>query len=314
MQDSFEEIPAIFEGQTYLDPTYDPAFHAFFDSEDTLVQFLNALLHLEGEKRIVSLTYKMEDTMVFQVPEVMTYRFDICATTADDRYLNIEMQRAKHSDFIDRMVLYNSFLLVKAKKERDKKRNKMPNKDKAGAKGYELPEVISIWICNFDLVTGPEFYDEWTLCSKKLQNQNKPAAIFPKNKYIVVELSKFNKTVTELTNAQDIWLYLLKHASDLKPSLPHSAEENVAINEALERIRVCAANSKLLKEQEAYMVTQEEIMSHKADSFLAGEAKGRAEGKQDAIRLMAKAMLQKGLSLAMVVDISGLTEDEIKNL
>ena len=54
------------------------------------------------------------------------------------------------------------------------------------------------------------------------------------------------------------------------------------------------------------------------EGFLDGEAKGKAEGFLDGIndakREMAKAMLMEGIPIDKIRIISGLSEEEIKNL
>lgn len=109
-------IPEILEGKTYLDPKYDPAFRALFEREDALIDFLNGLLHLEKEKQIEHLEYTFADTLRFRTPEPKAVIFDIRATTKDHRFLDIEMQRATHSFFTDRVLLYGSFLTIKGNK------------------------------------------------------------------------------------------------------------------------------------------------------------------------------------------------------
>ena len=70
-----------FEGQKYLDPRCDPAFRALLDSEDTLVNFLNAILHFEGANSIQSLTYTIQQDELFHLPEPYRVKFDIGART-----------------------------------------------------------------------------------------------------------------------------------------------------------------------------------------------------------------------------------------
>jgi predicted transposase/invertase (TIGR01784 family) len=63
---------------------------------------------------------------------------------------------------------------------------------------------------------------------------------------------------------------------------------------------------------------EEGFLDGEAKGFLDGEAKGKAEGFWDGIndakREMAKAMLLKGYPLEDVSLISGLSEEEIKEL
>ena len=50
------------------------------------------------------------------------------------------------------------------------------------------------------------------------------------------------------------------------------------------------------------------------EGFLEGEAKGFLDGINDAKREMAKAMLLKGYPILDIAIISGLSEEEIKDL
>ncbi|MCK9182977.1 MAG: hypothetical protein M0P13_08885 [Fibrobacteraceae bacterium] len=69
------QIPGELQEKTFLDPRYNPAFHAFFNSEDALVSFLNGVLHLDGCNQIESLVFKSEDPLQFRVPEWISYGY-----------------------------------------------------------------------------------------------------------------------------------------------------------------------------------------------------------------------------------------------
>ena len=80
--------------------------------------------------------------------------------------------------------------------------------------------------------------------------------IFPKNKYIIVCLPKFNKTVDEVKDPVDAWLYVLKHAHEGDP-LPDFGNE--VVNEALNRIKIENLDKTTLTELEREMIAKEEI-------------------------------------------------------
>ena len=46
-----------FQGKTYLDPKYDPAFKELFDSEDAIKDFLNDILRLADDDKIKNLSF-----------------------------------------------------------------------------------------------------------------------------------------------------------------------------------------------------------------------------------------------------------------
>ena len=83
-----------FEGQMYLDPTYDPAFKALFDSEDALKDFLDGVLGLEGENKIKTLRFNFDKALIFSCPAGKEGRLrHLRHRWLQPFFFNIEMQR-----------------------------------------------------------------------------------------------------------------------------------------------------------------------------------------------------------------------------
>ena len=116
-QESFQ-IPEILKGKTFLDPTYDSSFKELFSDKKMLIHFLNGVLHLEGNKCITEVEYR-DTSYTFGIHYSKLVRFDVRVITKDEKTFDIEMQRATHSDFEDRAVLYSSMLTVSAKIDLD---------------------------------------------------------------------------------------------------------------------------------------------------------------------------------------------------
>ena len=252
--ESFEERNDIksarkkFEGQKYLDPKCDPAFRALFDSEDALVNFLNAILHLDGENTIQSLTYTVQQEEIFRLPEPYRVKFDIGARTKGGKRIDVEMQQLKQNDYIDRMMIYNAFLLLRAKSDFNKEidfRN-LPDTKKKKYR-YKLPEVYSTWILDYPVQFMENVYrDEVGLYNMSSVSKEGCIPISSKNKYIIVDLTKFNKPKDKLGNDEDRWLYILKNAGS-SSSLPEF--DNPTFEDALRRIECDSANDELLIRQ-----------------------------------------------------------------
>ncbi len=345
------QIPVELQGQVYLDPKYDPAFKELFDSENALKDFLDAVLKLEGDDKIKTISFSFDKTISFRTPQRKKVILDIFATTGSGRFLDIEMQKAEHDYFKDRAVLYKAFLIIKGKQEMDKSSEfkKLP-KVVRESRRYELPESVAIWLCDFDLPgrakedkTDPgadsPYMDEWHLYSSNSIAAGKPFSVFPKNKYIIISLPNFKKTAKDVQGSLDAWLYLLNHASD-GTELPNFGIS--AVKEALGRIRVDTADEKLLTAQVKDMVTKEENATILASAILKGIAKGRAEGRvegraegrvegraegraegrvegraegrAEASKDLAKAFRERGVSIDVIAESTGLSPDEIKVL
>ena len=269
-------IPESFAGKVYLDPTYDPAFKELFDSEDALKDFLDGVLELEGDDKIKNLRFKFEEHLVFRVPDRKRVIFDIFATTGNGRFLNIEMQRLESEFFIDRTILYKAFLIIKGRKEMERSPEYQAlSKEEQRFRRYQLPETISIWVCDFELPDAKgEYRDEWSLYSRHAVKNGNAASLSPKNKYIFLSVPNFTKTASEVKGAADAWLYLLNHARD-GGELPDFGSE--IVENALERIRIENADDKLLEAQELNMTTKEDYESWAAGIVIKAKEKLRAE-------------------------------------
>ena len=214
-KNDIESVRKKFEGQMYLDPTYDPAFKALLDSEDSLVNFLNGIMHLEGDDAIQSLTYKIEQEEKFRLPEPYGVKFDIGAHTKAGKRIDVEMQQVKLKEYIPRMMIYNAFLLLRAKNDYNKEIgfNDLPDTEKEKHR-YKLPEIYSIWIMDspVDFMGKGVYRDEVALYNKSSVGKAGCVPITTKNKYIVIDLTKFDKKYEQLESDEDRWLYILKNA------------------------------------------------------------------------------------------------------
>ncbi len=266
------------KGKTYIDPRTDTGFKNLFASKDAIKDFVDGILHLKGDDRIKDLKYSFDEAIRFMVPKERKISLDAFATTGSNRFLNIEMQKADHGFFIDRTVLYKAFLIIKGKQDMENTEEfKALTKEEREGRRYEIPECISIWICDFELPqTMGNYIDEWAVYSRESLSKGCTETVFPKNKYIMVNLPRFDKTADEVKDPVDMWLYVLKHAHEGKP-LPDFG--NDIVNEALNRIKIENLDKTTLTEAEREMTTKEEL----ACCFAYAKIKGREEGRKEGI-------------------------------
>jgi len=106
--------------------------------------------------------------------------------------------------------------------------------------------------------------------------------LFPKNKYIIVDLVKFLKLRKGVNSREDFWLRLISRGP---LEVPES--EDPLLKNALDRLRVSNADPELLKKMEQFMF--DEMHAYDAviaENFLKGKTEGKAEGLADAISVM----------------------------
>ena len=94
-------------------------------------------------------------------------------------------------------------------------------------------------------------------------------------KYILYDLTRFNKTLDDIRTDEDRWLYLLKNAGTSN-DLPDFDDDIIA--QAIKRLLVKTASEKLLKEQAKNMVMTEEELDYLASLRVRARAEGHAEG------------------------------------
>lgn len=290
--------------QKYLDPLYDAAFKAFLSDEQALVSFLNGVFHLEGDNKIKSVTVKnTEINIIF--PQVKTFRLDIRAKTANGFCINVEMQKAKPLHFVERVLLQHSVFLLQSKYELDQETfagmsTNLTDAQRAEreSRRYEIPPTFAIWICDFAIQQQDDYRGTWAIRNEK------GLTISDKVKYIIYDLTRFNKAEAQVKTDEERWLFLLKHAGSAQ-SLPNFGDETIA--KAISRILVNKASETLLREQVKSMVLTEE-----EQDYLAWiKMNGVNQGADKKAREMARDMLVEGDSVEKVVRISKLPESDV---
>ena len=292
------------EAHVFINPFTDWGFKRIFgqeeDSKPNLIDFLNDLL--EGERRIKDIEYINTELPPIEKKE-RGVRFDIqCRTSTGDIFI-IEMQLARQSTFIDRGIYYTSRAIV-AQGEQGK------------AFRYKLVPVYGVFFMNFTLDELPQnikvdgsFVDKDTLLK-----------ISDKIRLVFLQLPLFDKDVDECETGFEKWIYVLKNMEILN-RLPFKAQKKIF--QKLEDL--CSYSALTKEERRAYDVSlknyiDQQVVKETAhedgynEGLQRGEAigikKGRAEGRADIVR----NMLTKGMDLNTIIELTGLTEEEVNKL
>ena len=298
------------QGEEFLLPKYAAIFRILMDDKDTIRDVLNSLLQLDPDHGIVDLEYEFEKPIDIFMPENDPARLDVWVRTKDNRYLNIEMQNKVHSFFFDRMQLYNSYLTLRGKYEF----NRSPyfqglSEEDRKYRYYELPETVSIWLCNDSVLRSKDIYkDVWSTYSEYEVKSGNAHPISRKNRYIVVDLPNFLRLRKGVKTREDFWLRLISRG----PLQVPETEDPIFVN-ARERLRVSRMKPELLKALEANMFDHHEYEALEAEAFLKGQASGVEKGalqerkKNDAEKLkIADFFRSKGVPEDIVSEGFGL--------
>ena len=265
------------QGEEFLLPKYAATFRILMDDKDTIRDVLNSLLQLDHDHEIVDLEYEFEKPIDIFMPENDPARLDVWVHTRDNRYLNIEMQNKVHAFFFDRLQLYNSYLTLRGKYEFNRSDYflGLPEEERR-YRYYELPETVSIWLCNNPVLRSKEIYkDVWTTYSEHEVKSGNALPISRKNRYIVVDLPNFLQLRKGVKTREDFWLRLISRG----PLQVPETEDPIFAN-ALDRLRVSRMNPELLKALEANMFDRHEYEALEAEAYLKGQARGMEKGAQ----------------------------------
>jgi len=285
-------------GDRYINPLTDFGFKRLFGTEpnkNLLIDFLNVIL--PAQHRVKDLTYRSTENLG-NTPIDRKAVFDLyCESEKGEKFI-VEMQKAKHNYFKDRSIYYASF----------------PIQDQApkGDWNYKLTPVYTIGILDF--VFDEDKNDDTLLHIVELKDQN-CKVFYEKLKFIYLELPKFKKTIDQLNDHFDKWLFLLKHLPDLEePPLP--LQENVF----MQLFEVARITSFSPAEREAY----ENSLKYYRDMNGVIET-AREEGIQEGMRKGIQKGIQEGkvqgvqegkisLLLKLLSRKLGAIPDEIKVL
>jgi len=285
----------------FADPKSDVAFKKIFGNEnrrEILVSFLNAVLDLPEGKRVVD----VEILTPYQAPRLEGLKESTLDVRAKDQrgvqYI-VEMQVQKRAGFRRRVLYYSSRAYA--------------GQIKAAEDYPKLNQVIFIGICNFDIFETTDYLSRHLILEKKTLKQELKDLEFN-----FIELTKFNKSLEELEGVIEQWIFFLKNAPELQ-LIPDNVSDP-GLKAAYE-----TANKFQWTEQELEvydywsMRSRDELGSYEAGvedgiekGIEQGIEKGIEQGLEQGKLETARKMLEKGISLNDIQEITGLSVEQLE--
>ena len=287
----------------YVNPYTNFGFKKLFGTEinkDLLISFINSLLH--GREVVKDLTYLNTEHLGISETDRKAV-FDVYCENEKGEKILVEMQRGIQQYFKDRSLYYATFPI----REQGQK----------GEWDYQLKAVYIIGILNFtfDKDNDNYFHHEVQLLDNKTKE-----VFYDKLTFIYLEMPKFNKTEDELTSMFEKWLFVLRNLSRLMER-PKALQERIftKLFEAAEIAKFTKLEYDNYEESlKAYRDWKNTIDTEKKISWEEGHEKGREEGFEEGQEKktieMARNLKVKGIPINIIVECSGLTEEEINAL
>ena len=222
---------------------------------------------------------------------------DIKAEINENAIIDIELQVGNTTALEKRLVVYNAKLIAE--------------EIKVSEKYQKAKDTIVICIINDNVVKRNAYLSLAMLKYEKTEEiryvnmgyEREEQYLTDMVKYYIIELPKFKKKKPKVADLLEKWLYVI--GGDRK-MMEECKKENEEIKEAVEQLTQMSADE---YERELYEIRERSRLSYNTEMYEA-RRKGIEEGKKE----IAKKMKEKGTDIAYIIEITGLTKEEIKEL
>ena len=267
----------------FVDIKNDIAFRKIFGNEnrkEVLISFLNAVLLLENDKKIVTVDILTPYQLPFLKGGKVTI-VDVKAKDQSDKNYIVEMQVAEVDGF-DKRVLYYASKSYSSQIDR-------------GDLYEKLNPTFFIGILDFEVTLNKDY-----ISRHKLVDIETGKNFIKEIEFNFIELPKFKKKETELNTVIDQWVYFIKNAEDLEV-IPESVKDE-GLKSAYE-------------DANKHNWTKEALDAYDYALMREQDDRGRLTFAQNKVQKdIARSLFKTGLSIAEIAEHTKLTVEQIKQL
>ena len=288
-------------------PKVDFVFKRIFGNEkhpNVLISFLNAVLNPVDPIKAITLK---DTTIEKESLESKFSRLDVKATTDKGEEINIEIQIKDEKNMIQRSLYYWSRMYYEQLKKGD-------IYDK-------LSRTICINLLDFNLLPCDKFHSVYRL--KECQT-NEELTDLEEIHFIELNKMKSVNNIEEINSQLEEWIYFINQPeSELVRELERKNED---LKEAKEELIRLSGDEETRKRYEKRMDTlrneRSALKSAEEKGIQKGLQKGLQQGLQKGLEQgakqekleIAKKLIQNGLDNNFIIETTGLTLDEVREL
>ena len=288
----------------YLDPKADLTFKKIFGNHPArLISLLNALLPLSDEEQIHEIEYLPTEL----VPENNSYRYAIANILCTDTKGNklCVVIRMEWSNFFEQRVQFlTSELYVDPVIKQVKYFAQYPT--------YSLNLINDTF--KYDT---PDFIHNYRIVHDKDSNK-----VIKGLHFTFIELPKFTPHSIADKRMMVLWLRFLTEINSNTKEIPSDLLNDPEIGKAVEELEISGFTDAELRAYDKFWdsvsvertLLDDRYQKGKEEGMEEGRAEGRAEGMNQRSLEIAKKMLAKGMDEATVMEMTGLTAEEMKLL
>ena len=288
----------------YLDPKADLTFKKIFGNHPArLISLLNALLPLSDEEQIHEIEYLPTEL----VPENNSWRYAIANILCTDIKGNklCVVIRMEWSNFFEQRVQFlASELYVDPAIKQVKYFAQYPT--------YSLNLINDIFAHD-----TPDFIHNYRIVHDKDSNK-----VIKGLHFTFIELPKFTPHSIADKRMMVLWLRFLTEINSNTKEIPADLLNDPEIGKAVEELEISGFTDAELRAYDKFWdsvsvertLLDDSYQKGKKEGMEEGRAEGRAEGKHAVNTETAQRLLAMGMDEATVMDVTGLTAEEMKLL
>lgn len=288
------------ERKSILQPKNDVVFHALFSrgKERITRALLEDILKIKIDRLELDKNTELSNDNV----KDKNGRLDLRAVINGNIECDIEVQLVSHEKMLERFLYYWA---------------KTYTANLQIGKPYkELRKVISIIIVNDEIKQFEDIGKSHTRWQIR-EDEYKEKVLTP---YMQIDILEMKKAIREYENnsSDEVlqWMKFLDNPEDKEVS--KIMEKNKDIKAAKDELDLISRDDTLrwmaLRLEITRMDNEQLLYEAKRDGRKAGLEEGKKEGENNKAIEIAKKLLSKGLDIKEIIEITGLTEEEIKKL
>jgi predicted transposase/invertase (TIGR01784 family) len=273
--------------EKYINPFTDFGFKKIFGEEenkDLLVDFIQTLM---PEKRNITTINYLKTEKLGRSSTERKAIFDLyCENDKGEKFI-VELQRAEQDYFKERSIYYSTFAIQEQAKK--------------GKWDYNWQGVYTIAIMDFSFTHS---LHKNVKTQVVLYDEENSVVFSDKLKYIYLEMDKFEKSIEELENHYEKWLFILKNLH-LLDEIPDELREK-AFQKLFNVAEIAKYNP---KDRQKY----EDSLKYYRDMENSLDLQYKTGRNEREIEIAQKA-IKKGANNNFISEITGLSIKQIEEL
>ena len=267
----------------------DIIFKTFFSrkgNEEFLIDFLESLLKI----KITKIHIRQEESLEQLAVDEKGGRLDLQAELNDGIIVDIELQLKNNHNMNQRTTFYAAKVLSK--------------ETKRGIDYKDIKQVIVINILDYEMLEFEDYISETAIVIDK----HREYEVLKEMKWYFIELPKFRRQNPDMEQKINQWIAFI---DDNDRGLIKMAEEkNKVLERARTEVNYIAGEADIQRITELREKWEMDRISEVNFAKNEGKEEGKIEGKIE----IAKRMIAKKFPLELIIEVTKLSEEQIKEI